>query len=330
MSSPTSFEAPLTIPSVEPSVTLAGILHRKSTASPTSSFALIIHGTLAHKNQCYHKLLAATLPIDSIRIDLRGNADSGGEWGPANFAQDMQDIQASVAYARATLGYTGVDLLVAHSRGCLASWLYVGRDEALRWDERDDDTGAQQQAAPKLVVASGRYNSAGVLNRDIAANVPATGYFTWKVRVAGQPRSYRVYLSDLQRMARFPTNAVVRRCPPDVPALILHGTVDQAVPHQDAHGFFETLKEDARRKWDMQELHFVEGADHQFKGHYDEVVQRIVGWYDGKMASGVKELQQGAGNDAQKRLLRTAQEKAAHIKAKPAPAAQQPQRDAHL
>lgn len=76
-----------------PSTHLVGILHQKRTPSSSSSsskggsrpLVLILHGVLAHKDQTYHRLLAKRLDVDSLRFDFRGNGESGGEWGMADY-----------------------------------------------------------------------------------------------------------------------------------------------------------------------------------------------------------------------------------------------------
>lgn len=205
--SSTEHEVTLRIPSVQHGVDIVGILHhRHSTQQRTSDVALILHGLMAHKNQSYHRELAAALPMDSFRFDFRGNGETGGTWGMCNFAHDIEDLQAVVYHLRHRLGYR-IELIVGHSRGALDAWAYLGRDERLRWD---DDTDV-----PFLVAVSGRWEMARLLDRYemYKRGFEKEGVFRWRVKSAGVQREYPVYPSDLARMATFPIRSIIKRLP---------------------------------------------------------------------------------------------------------------------
>lgn len=75
-----------------------------------SSRLQILHGILAHKNQSYHPLLAERLAnergLDSFRYDLRAQGgESDGEWGMANFEDDVDDIETVVDAMKIKFGY---------------------------------------------------------------------------------------------------------------------------------------------------------------------------------------------------------------------------------
>ena len=200
-------EATLRIPSLQTGVNIVGILHH--THSPeqrTKDIALVLHGLMAHKNQSYHRELANALPMDSFRFDFRGNGDTAGDWGMCNIAQDVEDLQAVVHHLRHQWGYR-IELVIGHSRGSLDSWVYLGRDERLRWD---DDTDV-----PFLVVVSGRWEMKKLLDRydDYKESFDKDGVFKWKIKSAGKAKEYSVYPSDVGKMATFPIRAIVKRLP---------------------------------------------------------------------------------------------------------------------
>lgn len=110
MSSQEYDETKLSIPfpsASSPTTHLSGILHQKKQPSqPTSQagprtrpLVLILHGVLAHKDQTYHRLLAKRLDVDSLRFDFRGNGESGGEWGMADY-----EVSASLGNREAGRG----------------------------------------------------------------------------------------------------------------------------------------------------------------------------------------------------------------------------------
>ena len=57
----------------EPGCEIIGILEQVEPDEPTQGrkIALILHGTLGHKDYLFQKALAAQLPLDSFRFDFR-------------------------------------------------------------------------------------------------------------------------------------------------------------------------------------------------------------------------------------------------------------------
>lgn len=122
--------------------------------------ALILHGVQAHKNQTYHRALAGALPVDSLRIDFRGNgASSGGpydphpeqsaqvDWDYGSMAPEVRDVRRALSWLSSERGYI-VDIVIAHSRGCAVMWEYFTAPEPL----------AHQGYLPFYVAVSGRFD----------------------------------------------------------------------------------------------------------------------------------------------------------------------------
>lgn len=195
-------EVELRIPSVQPGVDLVGILHRKphgDNAQPRR-IALILHGLLAHKNQCYHRALAEALPIDSYRFDFRGNGDSTGDWTMGTLDNDVQDLATVIRYLHHQQRYT-IDLIVAHSRGSMISWMYLSKDE------RELERNGGRAWLPNLVVASGRWQMDKVLETyaRFQEGFDKEGYYRWQITSAGKKREYIVWPRDLQAMSQLKT-----------------------------------------------------------------------------------------------------------------------------
>lgn len=155
---------------VDEGVYISGVLRKQDVSRQTAvppgpsgrkRAALVLHGVQSHKNQSYHRDLAGALPIDSLRIDFRGNgASSGGPYDPSpptpwsqslwNYGSmegEVRDVRRALQWLSVERGYI-VDLVVAHSRGCAVMWEYFTSPEDL----------AHQTHLPYYVSISGRYN----------------------------------------------------------------------------------------------------------------------------------------------------------------------------
>lgn len=286
-------EVELRIPSVQPHVELVGILHRKqadtarSAQSPSQSqsqaqaqpqprrIVLILHGLLAHKNQCYHRALAQALPVDSYRFDFRGNADSKGDWTMGSLDNDLADLSSVIRHLHRTHGYT-VDMIVAHSRGSMVSWIYLSRPE----QELQRDGGVAY--VPNLVVASGRWTMQNVLTTyaRFQHDFDKHGFYRWQITSAGEKKEYIVWPNDLQQMAQLKTPVeYVASLSPHTHVLILHGTADRIVDQHDAHCYLDALNANPKRSKHSHRLQLVQGADHMYRRCTQPVVHHICAWY---------------------------------------------------
>ncbi|KAJ1021054.1 hypothetical protein NDA13_005682 [Ustilago tritici] len=270
-------EHELRIPSVQRGVDLVGILHRNPGSNGTQPrrIALILHGLLAHKNQCYHKQLAQALPIDSCRFDFRGNGDSGGDWTMGDLGNDVQDLSTVVSYLHRKEGYV-LDLIVGHSRGSMISWMYLGKGEK----KLQEDGG--RSFVPNLVVCSGRWDMQKVLETyaSFQEGFDREGFYRWQITSAGKKKEYIVWPKDLKNMSAFkyPTEFVAALST-NTDVLILHGTADRTVFEQDAHSYLAALDSNKKRRRNSHRLHLIEGADHMYRGRTQPVVDEICEWY---------------------------------------------------
>ncbi|KAG5634379.1 hypothetical protein H0H81_002172 [Sphagnurus paluster] len=91
----------------EPDCSLVGVLEQLSPSSSTKGrkIALILHGTMGHKDYLFQKRLALKLPLDSFRFDFRGNHESGGRWRQGALEDDLVDLSIVVEFLKATYGY---------------------------------------------------------------------------------------------------------------------------------------------------------------------------------------------------------------------------------
>lgn len=118
-----------------------------------------------HKDYLFQRLLAQHFPIDSFRFDfrsvlftkllfavsylhnhtlfwclfglpnvrlylyqIRGNHETGGTWKQGALDEDLEDVDAVVAYLKSTYGYE-IELIVGHSRGSLVAFRWIASTE---------------------------------------------------------------------------------------------------------------------------------------------------------------------------------------------------------
>lgn len=247
---------------------LVGILERADANLSTHGkpLALILHGSMGHKDYLFQRKLAPLLPMDSFRFDFRGNLESGGDWSLASLPKDVEDIQVVVEYMKREYGYT-TTVLIGHSRGSIVTckWIASGSRET--------------QDVEAFVNVSGRYRMERFryIQEVHAESIQKRGYGIWKVRVAGKPVEVKIYPADIDEFANWDTSYIPSSFPPHIDVLSIQGMSDGIVPPYDAVCYalaFEQRKGGEGR----HTLHFIEDADHNFAGHHDEVNQTIVEW----------------------------------------------------
>ncbi|GAA93436.1 uncharacterized protein L969DRAFT_52393 [Mixia osmundae IAM 14324] len=248
---------------------LVGILEQAeaSTDRRGAPLALILHGSLAHKNQSYHKSLARKLAargLDSYRPDFRANGETKGVWNMSNFEEDLVDLDVIVPYLQKTYGYV-VKMVVGHSRGGVVSLRYITKKDP---------------SIPLLVEISGRIRMDLVwdllpLYKD---GFDKDGVHVRSLRVAGQQVSVEIRPEDMHTFAAIPTRYVETEFPEKTHVLIVHGTSDEVVPVEDGKIYSEVLNKRTNGKCSLA---LIEGANHNFHGQTEAVVDAIMHWLDG-------------------------------------------------
>ncbi|KIO19080.1 hypothetical protein M407DRAFT_246290 [Tulasnella calospora MUT 4182] len=195
--------------------------------------------------------------------------------GEKGFVNDLQDIDAVVAHLKTQYGYR-VDLLIGHSRGSI-----VG----MRWLS----TAPEGQGVSGYVNVSARYRMKLHTYYDRwREGFEKKGVFHWKVRVAGKQVVREVTPEHIRDFEEVDTSSVWTKFPANTDVLTVHGLDDQVVPPFDGMIYARAF---SNRTTATHTLHYVEGADHNFIRHYDEVVDTILGWWDqktkGKLKDGV-------------------------------------------
>ncbi|KAG8974503.1 hypothetical protein FRC05_007302 [Tulasnella sp. 425] len=193
--------------------------------------------------------------------------------GEKGFVNDIEDINAVVAYLKAEYGYR-VDLAIGHSRGSI-----VG----MRWLA----SAPEGQDVLGYVNVSARYRMKLHTYYDRwREGFEKAGFFLWKVRVAGKQVVRRVTPEHIRDFEEADMSFVWTKFPQKTDVLTIHGLGDMVVPPFDATIYARAF---SNRPTATHTLHYVEKADHNFIGHFDEVVNTIVGWWDQKIKGKVKD-----------------------------------------
>ncbi|KAI8096809.1 protein-tyrosine phosphatase-like protein [Halteromyces radiatus] len=236
---------------------IVGILEKKpelDAGRKQPRLMLISHGVLGHKDYLFFRLLAQELPVSSFRFDFRGNGDSEGQAGYANMAEDADDIDTVASYFRKE-GYE-IFGVIGHSRGAVACLKYTSNCET---------------AIPHVINLSGRYkmndNQIYKNRPEIGAALDKDGYFNWEVKQRDRIVQIQVTKEDVDKFCSW-DNSYVKNMPLSTCVLTVHGINDNIVPVYNAAMYANAIPNHT--------LVLLPDADHNFKGHFEEVVKTIV------------------------------------------------------
>ncbi|KAF7422324.1 hypothetical protein PC9H_010480 [Pleurotus ostreatus] len=269
----TQLSTKLSIPhQAAPELSIVGVLEQVAPDQPTSGrkLALILHGTLGHKDYLFLKRLALRLPIDSFRFDFRGNHETGGTWKQGAIHEDIEDLLLVVEHLKKTYGYV-VDLVVGHSRGSIVGFHWISHYPDGR-------------SVSAFVNASGRYRMQSPAGQVWKSSFNAKGYHEWQVTVARKAVTARIHPTDVEQFVSWDTSFVWDKFPSTVDVFTLHGLSDNTVPPYDAVIYARAL---SSRTPGTHTLHLMEDADHNFTGRQDEVVDVILDWWETRSRGGL-------------------------------------------
>nr|VWP01728.1 CBFD_NFYB_HMF domain-containing protein [Ganoderma boninense] len=253
--------------SAHPEIAIVGVLEQVAPEEPTNGrkIALILHGSMGHKDYLFQKRLASGLPVDSFRFDFRGNHETPGPWVFAGFSDDVMDLEVVVEYLKREYGYV-VDMLVGHSRGSIT---------ALMWLCKHNDREAK--TVTRFVNVSGRYRMEKIYDvmRLYQEQFDRQGFAEYRATVARKPFVAQVRKEDYEAFASIDTSIAWTQFPAHIDVLSLHGLRDTVVPPYDA---FIYARAYGSRTPGTHTLRYVEEADHNFTGMPEEVVDTVVEW----------------------------------------------------
>ncbi|XP_027333852.1 uncharacterized protein LOC113848500 [Abrus precatorius] len=229
---------------------LVGILHE----SGTEEIVILCHGLGASKEDNIMTKLASALEnagISSFRFDFTGNGESEGSFEFAHYWREVDDLHAVAQHFHEA--NRSVIAIVGHSKGGGVVLLYASKYHDIK----------------TVVNLSGRYDmKAGLEERfgkDYMERIRKDGFID--VKSSGS-FDYRVTMESL--MDRFNTNMheACLQIDKECRVLTVHGSSDTVIPVEDASEFAKIIPD--------HKLHIIEGADHSYTNHQDELASVVV------------------------------------------------------
>ncbi|KAG5112610.1 hypothetical protein AAZX31_13G088200 [Glycine max] len=229
---------------------LVGILHE----SGSREIVILCHGFRSSKESNSLVNLAAALEnarMSSFRFDFAGNGESDGSFQYGYYWREAEDLRAVIQHFHES--NRGVSAIVGHSKGGGVVLLYASKYHDIK----------------TVVNLSGRYDlKVGIeerLGKDHIERIRKDGFID--VTRSGN-FEYRVTLESL--MDRLDTNMheACLQIDKECRVLTVHGSLDKVVPTDDAYEFAKIIPN--------HKLHIIEGADHSFTNHQDELASVVV------------------------------------------------------
>jgi pimeloyl-ACP methyl ester carboxylesterase len=224
---------------------LPGVLLLPSAPASSNGVVVMCHGLLSHRDHNFAPALAAelcrALRCAVYRFDFRVEAsplEPTHRYRFCGFDDDVDDIMAAVA-CLARVGLVSWCVL-GHSRGANDVLMYAAQHPTVQG--LGDESALVPAAMPhvRVVAVAPRFAMSGMLTRLFAPALvaplldpagPDAVEWPTKRGLHAITRADADYVRDLD-MASF-----VRRMPPGVPVLLVHGTEDEIIPATDAYEY---------------------------------------------------------------------------------------------
>lgn len=230
---------------------LVGVLHE------TNSLELVIicHGFRSSKDRIPMVNLAAAFEkegISAFSFDFAGNGESEGSFQYGNYRREADDLRAIVEHFLEEERF--IAAIVGHSKGGNVVLLYAS-------SYKDVQT---------VINISGRFNLErgieGRLGRDFIEKIKQDSFID--VRNRKGRFEYRVTEESLMDRLTTDTHGACQSIPNSCRVLTVHGSMDEMVPVEDAMEFSKNVPNHT--------LQIIEGADHEFTLHQDELSSVVV------------------------------------------------------
>ncbi|XP_061374623.1 uncharacterized protein LOC133316849 isoform X2 [Gastrolobium bilobum] len=230
---------------------LVGILHECG----TTDIVILCHGFRCSKDTNLLLNLAVALEnakISSFRFDFSGNGESEGSFQYGNYWTEVNDLHAVAQHFRESNRV--ISAIVGHSKGGDVVLLYASKYHDIK----------------TVVNLSGRYDlKAGIedrLGKDYLERIRKDSFIDVKKRSG----SFDFRVTEESLMDRLGTNMheACLQIDKECRVFTIHGSSDQIIPVEDALEFAKIIPN--------HKLHIIEGADHAFNNHQDELSSVVV------------------------------------------------------
>ncbi|XP_004507941.1 uncharacterized protein [Cicer arietinum] len=230
---------------------LVGILHD----SGNKEIVILCHGFRSSKESNTIVNLAAALEkagISSFRFDFSGNGESDGSFQYGHYWREADDLYAVTQHFHESNRL--VTAILGHSKGGGVVLLYASKYHDVK----------------AVVNLSGRYDlKAGVeerLGQDYMERIREDGFID--VKRPGSSSEYRVTLESLLDRLNTNMHEACLQIDKECRVLTVHGSSDTVISVEDASEFAKIIPN--------HRLHIIEGADHSYTNHQDELASQVV------------------------------------------------------
>ena len=243
-----------------------GVMRGTATRHENAKGCVVLcHGFRSSRNTRLLRGLVEALDASgwsTARFDFPGNGDSDGEFRYGNYAQEAEAIADVVRHlddSSTELELGTVRAVLGHSKGANSLLLY------LEQQQQQKEEGGEKEGPVHGVVGvavAGRYDvREGVVerfSREALEELETAGEVVQRdgrgvYKVSREGMRERMALDMPAAIARIGTR------PEGPEVLVIHGTEDAVVPHEDAAQIAKALGKRA-------EIVLVPGADHNFAG----------------------------------------------------------------
>ncbi|KAI7754106.1 hypothetical protein M8C21_014729 [Ambrosia artemisiifolia] len=237
---------------------LVGLLHE----SASKQIVILCHGFRDSKNYSMMVELAFALEkhgISAFRFDFSGNGESEGLFQFGNYSKEVDDLHAVIQHF--TAENRVISAILGHSKGGNVVVLYA----SLHHDVHT------------VINVSGRYKmDRGIeerLGKDYLERVKRDGF----IDIKSKQGAFLFRVTEESLMERLNTNMheAGLKVDPSCKVLTVHGSVDEVIPVEDALQFDKIIPN--------HELRIIEGADHGYNNHRDELLSVVLAFLKDNM-----------------------------------------------
>ncbi|TKY54477.1 YDL057W protein [Spatholobus suberectus] len=230
---------------------LVGVLHECG----TKEIVILCHGLRSSKEDNIMTNLAAALEnvgVSSFRFDFTGNGESEGSFEFGNYWREVDDLHDVAQHFHGANRI--VIAIIGHSKGGDVVLLYASKYHDIK----------------TVVNLSGRYDlKAGLeerLGKDYMERIRKDGFID--VKRSGGSFDYRVTMESLMDRLNTNMHEACLQIDQECRVLTVHGSSDTVIPVGDASEFAKIIPN--------HKLHIIEGADHPYTNHQDELASVVV------------------------------------------------------
>ena len=206
---------------------------------------VIGHGVTGNKDRPFVAALAEGLAasgINALRFSFAGNGDSGGQFVDATISKEVEDLGAVLD---ALEGYRVA--YVGHSMGGAVGVLRASRDPRIGL----------------LVSLAGMVHTQAFAEREFGDVEPGVGCM-WEDEDCPLSQQYVDDMAQIDSVVELGAKVTV-------PWLLVHGSEDDVVPPEDSSDIIARASDGAERV-------VIDGSNHVFSEHADQMVQIVVEW----------------------------------------------------